>query len=91
MLALEINYDVAVVMSGDADSIPSMNYVKTRDKVVAVVEFHKGYPPEKKGRGYSAHLDLAADFVVHIYEMELVSKGVATKGAPPEVPTPTAA
>ncbi|SPP63481.1 NYN domain-containing protein [Nitrospira lenta] len=79
MVALESNYDVAVVVSGDADSIPSIDLMKRRGKHVGAVEFVRGYPPEQKGRGFSSKIKLSADFVARIYEMELVSKKVARK------------
>ncbi len=80
MIALKDTYDVALVISGDADMIPSINYVKTWGKHVAAVEFLKGYPPEKRGKQFSSHLKLAADFVVQIYEMDMVRNGQAKKG-----------
>ena len=79
MVALEANYDVAVVVSGDADSIPSINLMKRRGKHVGGVEFVRGYPPEQKRRGFSSKIKLAADFVARIYEMELVSRQLAKK------------
>jgi uncharacterized LabA/DUF88 family protein len=79
MVALADNYDVAVVLSGDYDSIPSIRYMKTRDKHVAAVEFLNGYPPEKRGRNFSSHIKLHADFLVQIYEMDLVRNGIAAK------------
>jgi uncharacterized LabA/DUF88 family protein len=79
MVALESNYDVAVVVSGDADSIPSIDLMKRRGKHVGAVEFVRGYPPEQKGRSFSSKIKLSADFVVRIYEMELVSKKIARK------------
>jgi uncharacterized LabA/DUF88 family protein len=81
MVALMDNYDVAVVLSGDADSIPSINHVKRRDKQVATVEFVGGYPPEKRGRGFSSRLKLSADLVVRIYESDLVNTEAARKAA----------
>lgn len=81
MVALQDNYDVAVVLSGDMDSIPSIKYMKTRNKHVGAVEFVNGYPPEKKGKGFSSHLKRTADFVVRIYEMGLVAKGIGRKGS----------
>lgn len=81
MVAMERNYDVAVTLSGDADHIPSINYMKERAKHVAAVEFLSGYPPEKRGRSFSSHLKRAADFVVQIYEMELVKHGLAKKSS----------
>ena len=83
MVAMERNYDVAVILSGDSDHIPSINYMKERAKHVAAVEFLSGYPPEKRGRSFSSHLKLAADFVVQIYEMELVKEGLAKKESAP--------
>jgi len=81
MVALEENYDVAVVISGDADSIPSIDLMKRRGKHVGAVEFVRGYPPEKKGKGFSSKIKLSADFVCRIYEMELASKKLAAKPA----------
>jgi uncharacterized LabA/DUF88 family protein len=74
------SYDVAVVISGDADSIPSINHVKQESKQVVAVEFVGGYPPEKKGRGFSSRLKLSADLVVRFYEADLVTAGVVKKG-----------
>jgi len=79
MIALEGSYDVAVVVSGDADSIPSIDLMKRRGKHVGAVEFVRGYPPERKGEGFSSKIKLSADFVARVYEMELVSKKVARK------------
>jgi uncharacterized LabA/DUF88 family protein len=69
-------FDVALVISGDADSIPSINHVKRRGKQVGVVEFIKGYPPEKRGKQFSNRLGAASDFVVQIYEMDLQRNGI---------------
>lgn len=82
MIAMELNYDVALIVSGDADSIPSINYMKARGKHIGAVEFLSGYPPEKRGKNFSTKLKGAADFVVQIYEMDLVSKGIARKDQP---------
>lgn len=79
MATLIDNYDVAVLVSGDADALPSVRYVKRRDKLVAAVELVGGYPPEKKGGAFSSHLRQMADFVVRVYEMDLVSKPFAVK------------
>lgn len=83
MITQQSNFDVAIVVSGDADGIPSIRHLKTCNKEVAAVEFVNGYPPEKKGKGFSSRLKLVADYVVRIYEMELVGKGIAQKAAPP--------
>lgn len=71
------NYDVAILVSGDADAIPSLNHVKREGKQVCVIEFIKGYPPESKGRQSSSRLKVAADFVTQIYEMDLVRQKIA--------------
>jgi uncharacterized LabA/DUF88 family protein len=81
MVTLETSYDLAVLVSGDADNIPSLDYAKRRGKHVAVVEFLGGYPPEKKSAHASSRLKVAADLVVQIYEMDLVQKNLARKGA----------
>jgi uncharacterized LabA/DUF88 family protein len=82
MLAYLENYDVGLVVSGDADSIPSIQYVKSRDKQVGAVEFVNGSPPEAKGRGFSSRLKEHADFVVRIYETELLRHGLARRPIP---------
>lgn len=79
MVALKDNYDVAVIVSGDADSIPSIDLMKKQGKHIGAVEFVKGYPPEERGRGFSSRIKLAADFVARIYEMQLVGDDLATK------------
>jgi uncharacterized LabA/DUF88 family protein len=80
MVTLDGSYDFAVLVSGDADNIPSLDYAKRRGKHVAVVEFLAGYPPEKKSAHASSRLKVAADLVVQIYEMEIVKENLAKKG-----------
>jgi uncharacterized LabA/DUF88 family protein len=77
MVTQASNYDVAILVSGDADAIPSLNHVKRKGKQVCVIEFIKGYPPESKGRQSSSRLKVAADFVTQIYEMDLVRQKLA--------------
>lgn len=79
MVTKKMQYDVAILVSGDADAIPSLNFVKQEGKHVGVIEFIKGYPPETRGRQFSSRLKIAADFVPQIYEMDLVSKGIAAQ------------
>jgi uncharacterized LabA/DUF88 family protein len=79
-MVTQINYyDVAILISGDADMIPSINFAKNHGKQVGVVDIIPGYPPDAKGKQSSTRLKNAADFVVQIYEMNLVSKGIAKK------------
>ncbi len=82
MVALQENYDLALVLSGDADSIPSIRHVKSRNKHVAAVEFVSGSPPEAKGRTFSSRLREHADFVVRVYETELIRLLLATRPQP---------
>lgn len=77
LVTLTNNYDVAVVFSGDADMIPALNFAKHNGKHVAVIDLIKGYPPEDKGRQSSTRLKSASDFVIPIYEMDLVAKKIA--------------
>jgi uncharacterized LabA/DUF88 family protein len=81
MVALAENYDVAVVASGDADSIPSVRYLKNKNKHVCSVEFVNGSPPEAKGRNFSSRLGEHSDFVVRIYESELLRHKIAHRPA----------
>ena len=79
MVTLKDSYDVALLLSGDADNIPSLDYLKASGKQVGVVEFLAGYPPEKKSAHSSSRLKVAADFVVQIYEMDLEKNKLATR------------
>ena len=79
MVALQDNYDVAVVVSGDADSIPSIKHLKNRNKHIAAVEFITGSPPETKGRTFSSRLKEHADFVIRVYETELIRLKLARR------------
>lgn len=81
MVALCDNFDVAILISGDADNIPSLRYIKSQNKRVGVVEFIKGYPPEKRGKSASSILKLHADFVVQVYESDLTTKKLAIHGS----------
>lgn len=82
MLALQDNYDVAVIVSGDADSIPSIDHLKCRNKHVTSLEFMNGSPPESKGRTFSSRLKEHADFVIRIYETELLRLKIGSCPAP---------
>jgi uncharacterized LabA/DUF88 family protein len=77
MVSMLPSYDVAVLVSGDADGIPSVAHVKNSGRHVGAIEFLKGYPPEARAKNLSARLKIAADFVTPIYEMDLVRSGVA--------------
>ena len=83
MVAMMPAYEVALLISGDADGIPSLNHAKNSGRHVGAVEFLKGYPPENRSNNLSAKLKIAADFVTPIYEMDLIRDEIARK-APAE-------
>ncbi|MBB5033205.1 NYN domain-containing protein [Prosthecobacter vanneervenii] len=64
--------DVILLMSGDADFIPSVDHAKTKQCSVGAIDIIRGSPPEKKGRQSSTRLHSACDFVVRVYETELL-------------------
>ncbi|ACY16761.1 NYN domain-containing protein [Haliangium ochraceum] len=80
MVAMLDNYDVAVVLSGDADMIPSIEIAKNRCKQVAAVQFQQGQRTERRGRGFASRLKASADFVVTIYEDDLLAQPFAERG-----------
>jgi uncharacterized LabA/DUF88 family protein len=82
MVALQDTYDVALQISGDADGIPGINYVKGRSKHVGVVEFRRGAPADFPAKGTSSRLKIAADFVVQVYEVDLVRRNLAYRAEP---------
>jgi uncharacterized LabA/DUF88 family protein len=77
LVTLADTYDVALVISGDADSIPGINYVKRFGKQVGAVEFLRGTGNAYKTKQFSNRLGAAADFTVKIYESELIKNGLA--------------
>jgi len=79
MVTLVNNYDVALLISGDADSIPSLNYIKRVGKPIGIIDFIHGSPPAVKGKQTSSLLKAASDFVVSIYETDLLKNGIAKK------------
>ncbi|MEW4566371.1 NYN domain-containing protein [Tautonia sp. JC769] len=81
MVALQDTYDVALLISGDADGIPGINYVKNKAKHVGVVEFRRGSRDESL-KGASSRLKIAADFVVQIYEADLIRRDLSYRANP---------
>ena len=53
------------------------NYVKSRSKHVGVAEFRRGSPADFPAKGTSSRLKIAADFVVQVYEAELLRRNLA--------------
>lgn len=87
MIALQETYDVALLISGDADGIPGINYVKSKSKHVGVVEFRRGSASDFPAKGASSRLKIAADFVVQIYEADLVRRNLAYRAEPSDFPS----
>lgn len=82
MVTSSQHFDVALVLSGDADTIPSVNYLKNNGRHVAVIDLIKGYPPERRGRQCSTKLQSVVDFVVPVYEMTLMQRKIAMPFTP---------
>jgi uncharacterized LabA/DUF88 family protein len=80
MVALQDNYDVAVVLTGDADAIPSIRHLKERGKHIAAVEFVGGGAADTRGRAFSSRLKIHADFVLRVFEKDLVHLDHRNKG-----------
>jgi len=72
MVALQDNYDVAVVLTGDADAIPSIRHLKERGKHIGAVEFVGGSASDTRGRALSSRLKTHADFVLRVHEQDLL-------------------
>ena len=73
MVALQENYDVAIIVSGDADAIPSIRHLKERGKHIGAVEFYSGAASDSRGgRTFSSRLRVHADFVVRINEQDIL-------------------
>jgi uncharacterized LabA/DUF88 family protein len=82
MIALQDSFDAALLISGDADGIPGINYVKNKGKHVGVIEFRRGAPTDFSAKGTSSRLKIAADFVVQVYEADLVRRNLAYRAEP---------
>jgi len=79
MVGMKEFYDVAILISDDADSIPSLQYLKDEGKHVAVVDFQRGHSPDQRNRGASSRVKMVADFLVPIYELDLIESGTAAR------------
>jgi uncharacterized LabA/DUF88 family protein len=82
MIALLETYDCALLISGDADGIPGINYIKNKAKHVGVIEFRRGAEADFAGKGASSRLKIAADFVVQVYEADLIRRNLAYRAEP---------
>lgn len=79
MVTMLGSYDVALLISGDADGIPSVEYVKNNGKQVGSVEIIGGRRPENGSVNFSASLRSSMDFVTPVFEDELLEDGLATR------------
>ena len=71
MVGLVDSYDVALLITGDADGIPSVSHIKNKGRHVGVIEFLPGAPQDSQPRSAASRLKAVADFVVSVYEQEL--------------------
>lgn len=79
-VTLRDRYDVAMFIGADPDGMAGIDYLKSQGKQIAVVEMLKGFPTEYSGRGFATPLKLSADFIIPIYEAELLKRQIASKG-----------
>lgn len=77
MVALADIYDIALMITGEGESIPGVPYVKAKAKHVGVVEFRRGTAADSQGKGSSSRLKIAADFIVYVYEGDLIRHNLA--------------
>jgi uncharacterized LabA/DUF88 family protein len=87
MVTLLDTYDVALLVPGDGETIPSIDHVQARGRHVGVVEFVSAQPRERSGPPQLSRVRMSADFVVQVGETELIERGLAKKAVRP----PTAA
>lgn len=73
-------YELAVLVGADTDGVPGIDHIKQMGKQVAVVELLKGSAQDSRGRSFASPLRMVADFIVPIYEADLVRLGIAHKG-----------
>jgi len=80
LVSFQQQYDVALLVGADTDGIPGLDYVKAAGKQALVVEFNRGNRPESRAKPAATRLKLTADYVVPIYETDLLKLGLASKG-----------
>jgi uncharacterized LabA/DUF88 family protein len=89
LVTLVDTYDVALIVPGDSDNIPSVEHVQAKGRHVGVVDVVSGSGRDRKGAPSLSRLRVAADFVVQVSETDLISRSLAKKGA--SVSSPAAA
>ena len=83
MVTLLDTYDVALLVPGDGDAIPSVDHVQARGRHVGVVEFVSAQPRERSSPPQLSRVRMSADFVVQVSESELIERGLAKKAVRP--------
>lgn len=79
MVTLAESYEVALLVPGDIENVPSVDYIQARGRHVGVVEFVSPTTRERKGAGALSRLRMAADFAVQVSETDLIERGLAKK------------
>jgi uncharacterized LabA/DUF88 family protein len=83
MISKMDNYDVAILISGDADYIPAVKYLKDHLKYVYQFSLAKGVPPRIEY--LSAYLKGSADCFAYYDEKRLLSDFLNRKSIPPNI------
>lgn len=84
MIAKMENYDTAILISGDADFLPAVRYLKDHLKYVYQFSIAKGVPPSIEY--LSAYLKSYVDCFAYFDELRLLSEFLdRTSNIPPEI------
>lgn len=70
------SYDVAVVLSGDADMLPSIVHAKRKGKHIGIVELTDDSDGTARGQQSSVRLKNYADFIVSVGKTALLEHGI---------------
>jgi uncharacterized LabA/DUF88 family protein len=83
MISKMDNYDAAILISGDADYIPAVKYLKDHLKYIYQFSIARGVPP--KIEYLSAYLKGSADCFAYYDEIRLLSNYLDRKNIPPTI------
>lgn len=83
MVAKMQNYDVAILVSGDADFLPAVKYLKDNLKYVYQFSVAKGVPPAIKY--LSPYLKGNVDCFAYFDEIQLLSNFLDHRQIPPPI------
>ena len=79
MVTQRDNFDLAILISGDADGIPAIEYLKSQGKAVTVVDFVQDHQEYGKGNYFSQKLKASSDFMTSIKIEDLISANIAIR------------